>query len=184
MQRAIQERSRRLALWRQNMPETLESWGSLALLEASAAQEAMVARFCRLASKGDSERTAELRTMITEEYALNADQLHSFTANRLRSLLQLSPADANTIANDYNCVFDSLPSELAMRRASVVQSVARLMTPDEVTSLRALIPSLLTQIPAGKSMPQDRPAEAAATPPSSPKPHPAWMFWRGRGGKS
>ena len=154
------------------MPETRERWSDLAELSDEAAREAMAGRFHRVAAGPEETRLPELRTMIVEEYELGSEALQRFTANRLRSWLALPSEEANIIADGYNTVFASLPSEVAMRRASTVQTVARTMTPDEVDALHQLMPSLMSQIPSGKRLTQ---APVAAP---DRKPTAGWKFWK------
>jgi hypothetical protein len=154
------------------MPETKNRWSALAGLSDGHAQEAMVARFHAVAAGPADQRFPELRTMIVEEYELDAEALHRFTANRLRSWLTLPAVEANIIASAYNAVFESLPSEVAMRRASTVQTVARTMTASEVDGLHALIPSLLGPIPSG------RPAASAPADSAASRPKKGWRFWK------
>jgi hypothetical protein len=149
-------------------------WGALVDLDDATAKQAMAERFRSLATLGPDDLTAELRPMIVQEYALDAASLAKFTACRLRSLLELPQGDAVAISDGYNRVFNTLPSELAMRRATVVQSAAREMTPEEIAKLHEIIPAFTSQIPAVTTI-------APRAPSASPEPakqKPAWMFWK------
>jgi hypothetical protein len=88
--------------------------------------------------------------------------------------MALPERDAQVIASGYNRVFDSLPSEMAMRRASMVQAVARQMSADDIDMLHRLIPALLQQIPAVR-----RPGTAPA-PAEPEKPAKSRRFWNRR----
>jgi hypothetical protein len=159
------------------------TWGALSELEASARQQAMEERFARLAARGEDERLAETEAMIRAEYALDDPALHDFTASRLRALIALEqrdPAQANAGVRAYDAVFEKLPAEMAMKRASVVQTVARSdLSGDEIDVLFELIPSLVQTLPHARqdalqqTASQDR-VEAAR---ERHKDKPFWKFW-------
>ena len=151
------------------------TWSALADVDDATAERAMGDRFKALSALGPDDLVAELRPMIMQEYALDAVRLAKFTSCRLRSLLKLPQSDAVSISDGYNHVFNTLPSELAMRRATVVQTAAREMTPEEIAKLHAIIPAFTSQIPVAKAS-----AVRAPAPNPSPEPikkKPAWMFW-------
>ena len=151
-----------------------ESWSALASLNADAARAQMTRRFHDVARLPEDERMAQLRSMIEAEYDLDEPRLLAFTAVRLRSWIELEPEAAKAIAEGYRVVFDGVSGEMAMRRTSVVQTVAREMTADQVVALQAIIPWMVSQIPSAR-----RPA---AAPSASPEPQreskPFWKFWQ------
>ena len=151
-----------------------ESWSALASLNADAARAQMTRRFHDVARLPEDERMAQLRSMIEAEYNLDEPRLLAFTAVRLRSWIELEPEAAKTIAEGYRVVFDGVSGEMAMRRTSVVQTVAREMTADEVVALQAIIPWLVGQIPSARRI--------EAAPSASPEPQreskPFWKFWQ------
>lgn len=151
------------------------TWSALVKLDAEAALMGMKERFAAVAKLPPDERQERLKSMILAEYELDQPGLATFTASRLRSWVALGPEEANVIADGYNTVFKEMPGEMAMRRATVVQMVARDMTPDEIAVLHRLIPSLVSQIPV------IRPDDAKASAPSMPVTEakkPAWKFWQ------
>ena len=149
------------------------TWSDLADLDDAAAQTAMGERFATLAQLPAEEMVAQMRPMLTAEYELDPPRLAKFTVCRLRALLAMPHDEAAAIYDGYNKVFETMPSDTAMRRATVVQNAARTMTPEEVSGLHALIPAFTSQIPV---------VQLTATPASSelaePKKHPAWQFWK------
>ena len=124
-----------------------ERWAGLAALPPARQQAAMgpiLDDVLRLEAKG---RRAAMVDMVNAEYGLDEAALHRFTASRLRAWLALA-ADhlhaAETIAEEYDDVFDALPGAIAMRRTMVMQSVARsALAPDEIARLTQVSRSIL-----------------------------------------
>lgn len=124
----------------------------------------------------ETERTSTLRAMVQAEYALDDAALHSFTASRLRAWLRLAAEDmelARSLSRSWDQVFDGMPAQTAMRRATVVQTVARSeLSAEEVGVLFEFIPSIVRQIPRAPSKLAQRVPEA---PPERDAPW--WKFW-------
>ncbi|MDP2327106.1 MAG: hypothetical protein Q8M79_03360 [Dehalococcoidia bacterium] len=124
----------------------------------------------------EDQRATALDGMVRAEYALDDATLHSFTASRLRAWLRLAGDDmesARTLSRAWDQVFDGMPAETAMRRATVVQTVARSeLSSEEVAVLFEFIPSIVRQIPRAPSSLSQRIAEA---PPERDTPW--WKFW-------
>lgn len=119
------------------------TWAALADLESDSAQEAMQARFTNLFGLPSEEMHQQLLGMITAEYQLEERPLHHFTACRLRAWLALPEGQAEAMAEGYNSVFNEMPGAMAMRRAAVVQTVAKTFSDEDVDALHSLIPSLM-----------------------------------------
>lgn len=154
------------------------TWSNLAALDEEARRAAMTERFRRLASTEETERLRELEAMVRAEYALPEAELHRFTLSRLRAWLQLHEQDrgqASALARAYDAVFQRVPGELAMRRATVVQTVARTeLTPEELTALDEMAPTLMQSVahrPGGTT--DLRARTEADTAPRKPR----WKFW-------
>lgn len=150
------------------------TWSALADLDDTAAQQEMGIRFKAIAELEPEKLDVELRPMILAEYALDGPHLAKFTTCRLHTLLEMPKDAAMSISDGYNRIFDGLPSELAMRRASTVQTAARGMGPEEIAKLHELIPAFTSQIPSVQAVKQ-APAVAAAP---AEKKNPGWMFWK------
>lgn len=121
----------------------------------------------------EAERGTAVDGMVRAEYALDDAQLRPFTTDRLRTWLGIAQDDmsgAQSLARGYDAAFDKLGASLAMRRSSMVQTVARHdLTPEEVTGLFDLIPSIVRQVP--RAIPPTRQFEK----PERKKPF--WKFW-------
>jgi hypothetical protein len=127
------------------------SWSDLAQLDASARQQQMTAVCREVAELPDDQRLERLEAMVRAEYELGEDLLRPFTLTRLKTWIEIdsdNPELAQRLARGYDAVFDKLPGAMAMRRASVVQNVARTdLSLEEVDSLFRLVPSLVRQVP-------------------------------------
>lgn len=123
----------------------------------------------------EGARPGAVKSMVEAEYGLEDARLRSFTLSRLRAWLALAATDlpaAQTLARGYDAAFDGLSGELAMRRSTVVQTVAiHDLRPEEVTGLFDLIPSIVRQVP--KAIP---PTQQYAKKSDEPK-KPFWKFW-------
>jgi hypothetical protein len=130
-----------------------------------------------LALDGEAQGEA-VRAMVTAEYGLPDEQLKPFTASRLRAWLDIAADDlsaAKEMAHQYDMAFDRLPAQMAMRRSTTVQGVARTtLTPEEVRGLFDLIPSIVRQVPrlaVSDALPKQ------AKPPMEERKKPFWKFW-------
>lgn len=158
------------------------TWSSLAALGDRQRREAMTERMRRLAAVDDAERTRELEAMVLAEYALPEADLRDFTLSRLRAWLQLhaqDPGQSHALASAYRAVFQRVPADIALRRASVVQSVAREdLTAEELTELDELIPDVLEPVAHAKkeSTPTSRLLEQQPVAVTAER-KPRWKFW-------
>jgi len=126
-------------------------WVALASLDAKERVEQMRERFRALFSLSDEERRARLAAMIHAEYELPDTELHEFTLSRLRAWIELAAEDreaTRALGQGYDDVFDRLPASIAMRRATILQTVAgRELTISDIDTLFDVIPGLTRQLP-------------------------------------
>lgn len=161
-------------------PDT--TWSDLAALEERECAEAMSERMRRLASVDEEERVRELEAMVLAEYALPDASLREFTVHRLRAWLELhaqDPGQSRALASAYRLVFQRVPADIALRRASVVQSVAReQLTAEELTELDELIPDVLEPVAHARkdSSPSSRLLEQQPVAVRAER-KPRWKFW-------
>jgi hypothetical protein len=153
------------------------TWSDLLALDDAARQRAMIERFRQLTTLDEAERLDRLEAMARAEYALKDPDLHRFTASRLRAWIDLDrddPGQAQVLAAAYDRVFQRVPAELAMRRAMLVQSVARSeLTAEEVAELDKMAPSLMQAVPHATAM--SGISQREVTPERRAKPK--WKFW-------
>lgn len=156
-----------------------QAWSDLAMLDQATRERSMHEQLTSVLALDEQARLAALKEMITAEYALDEAALRPFTMSRLRTWVAISREDmerARTLARGYDAVFDGLPAELAMRRARVVQTVAKSdLAPAEVDALFELIPSLVRQVPRAPGAAFNRPAAAK---PAGDAGQPWWKFWQ------
>jgi hypothetical protein len=124
--------------------------------------------------EGD-ERDAEARRLIEAEYRLDEDGLRAVTFARLRALLSLDDEGAAKVAETYDRVMNTMPGEIAFRRAAVVQTVARHeFDAEDEARLKALLPNVFGEKPAEVSVKTPGPQEPV-------RPYPRrrwWQFWQ------
>lgn len=150
-----------------------ERWAALAGNSEGDRQMRMRAILDEVLALDEAERGTTIEGMVQAEYALDDAQLRPFTIDRLRTWLAIAQDNmggAQSLARGYDAAFDKLGAALAMRRSSMVQTVARHdLTPEEVTGLFDLIPSIVRQVP--RAIPPTRHYE-------KPEPKkPFWKFW-------
>jgi hypothetical protein len=126
-------------------------WAALVSLDEAERVRAMQEQLDSVLALEEEERLVAVEDMVRAEYLLADPELRTFTASRLRVWARIGSRDmeaARTIARLYDAVFDRLPADLAMRRASMVQSVARAdISAQELETLFEVIPSILRQVP-------------------------------------
>lgn len=160
------------------VPASDTTWSNLVTLEEEPRQRAMAERFRHLAATEETERLRELEAMVRAEYTLPDTELHAFTRSRLRAWIELRAHDrgqASALARAYDAVFQRVPGEIAMKRATVVQTVARTeLNDDELAALDEMVPTLLQSVAhrQGGATTDLRARDAAGT---SKKPR--WKFW-------
>lgn len=153
------------------------AWSELATLDQVTRERSMHEHLMSVLALDDAPRLQALRDMITAEYALDEPSLRPFTISRLRTWVAIAQDDverARLLARGYDTVFDGLPAEMAMRRARVVQTVAKSdFSPAEVEALFEVIPSLLRQVPRASTEHFARPAVATTAGTTA-----WWKFWQ------
>ena len=161
------------------------SWAALADLDDAQRQEAMLARFRTLEDATEGDRVSGLATMVAAEDAMTDEVIYPFTLSQLRAWAQLAREDlskAQAIANGYEHVYGSLSGTAAWRRATVVQTIARLdLSADEVDAIAELVPSLMRQIPRAHTNILERGADEANATRARHAAAPLWKKLIGRG---
>ena len=127
------------------------TWSMLSETEPAARIGEMRQRFEALADLDQAARQQQAEAMIYAEYALGDDQLQGFTESRLRAWIAMAADNlerTQSVVNVYEQVFDRVPGGIAMKRATVVQTVARVaLTPEDIDVLYELIPKLVVNVP-------------------------------------
>jgi hypothetical protein len=161
---------------------TDSDWAALASLEEERERTSQMGeRFRSLLALPEEERRARLEAMIRAEYELPDKELRDFTRSRLRSWIALGEEDreaAKSLGKGYDDVFETLPANTAMRRATIVQTIASHdLTLAEMDALFSIIPGLARQVeqkrpPMRTAAPEALEASAAALAAKRARP-----FW-------
>jgi len=117
------------------------------------AEEVMsVATFERIAEMEEVERRDALRTLIAVEYGEDATATRRLAADRLHAWATIARRDlegARRLGRSYDTLFEEQPGAVAMRRATVVQSVvAAEFSDEECTLLLDVAPGMRRQVAA------------------------------------
>ncbi len=156
--------------------EVDQDWGHLVHQEQAAREAAMVERYQSLAGLDEDERRRRLKSMAAAEYSLSEGDLRSFTLSRMRTWLQLDFETAQVISSSYDAIMQEMPATVAMRRVSLVQTLAREFSAEDEERLRALAPRVFAGAP-GRAPNLDR-AEPEAHTATPGRKRPIWAFWK------
>lgn len=128
-----------------------QEWKALGELDEETRLGQMTERYRSLIAMSNADRLASLEAMIRAEYELADAPLREVTHSRLRSWIDLASEDiegSRTLGRGYDEVFATLPAQLAMRRAAMVQAVvSNRMTLADIDTLFDIIPGLARQVP-------------------------------------
>lgn len=157
------------------------SWAALAEMDDGPRAAAMEERFTQLALLREQDRVDAIEPMIRAEFSLPEEQLHTLTAARLHvwtSLHQRDPGQAKQVVDGYDSAMNRMPAELAMRHASILYTVVRDMTPEEIAALHELIPTLRQSVPIARgNLTEERTTVEEARARQALNPRPFWKFW-------
>ena len=159
------------------------TWSEIASLDADAQVAAMRERFETLAQAEAAERDRRLEAMIIAEYALDDEHLPAFTGSRLRAWMGLADENleqAQVVVSAWDDAFKRVPGEIAMRRAALVQTVAREeFSADDIDVLYELIPQLVGHLPRASQQAVERVAltDRASVAGARASSKPWWKFW-------
>ena len=162
------------------------TWSTLSETEPAARIGEMRQRFEVLADLDEVARGQQVEAMIYAEYALDDDQLITFTESRLRAWMAMAGDNlerTQSVATVYEQAFERVPGAIAMKRATLVQTVARVaLTPEDIDVLYELIPKLVVNVPRASQeameldLSASRKAEASASN-ERETGKPWWKVW-------
>ncbi len=122
-------------------------WKAFAALDKEGQNSAVAAAYSEMAEMDEEARRSALRSAIETVYGLPDAELRSMTEARLRAWLVLPPEKAALVGNSFESAMDDMPARIAMRRVTVVQSVAFALSADELAQLQKLVPRVLGDAP-------------------------------------
>jgi hypothetical protein len=123
-------------------------WSGLVDSPAEEREAAMRERYLELAALDEDTRRERLKAMADAEYAIPDDKLRVFSLSRLRTWLALPDDAAQAVAHSYDAVMQRMPGPIAMRRVSIVQTLAAAFSPEDEERLRALVPGVFAGVPS------------------------------------
>ncbi len=176
-------RAARTVRWERESELTMQSqpdasWAALADLDEERRQKEMSERFHSIENLAGDQRHVQIAAMVSAENALSDDAGYDFTRSQLRVWAQLAAEDlekAKSIANGYEEIYAELAGTVAWRRATVVQTIARMdLSAEEVIGIAELVPSLMRQIPRARTNILERGADEAAALRVSRSEQPFW----------
>ena len=160
------------------------TWAALGELDDTERQKAMSDRFHVLEEAPPDERRRDIGAMVSAEDAMDDESIYPFALSRLRVWAQLAREDlpkAQSIASAYDEVYAEGTGTAAWRRATVVQTIARLdLSADDIDALSDLVPSLMRQIPRARTTILERGADEAEAVRARRAAAPLWRRILGR----
>ncbi|HXH22091.1 MAG TPA: hypothetical protein VNN10_08680 [Dehalococcoidia bacterium] len=151
-------------------------WQKVVSLRAGPERDREIAAGLRKLPYLEGEELAiEVRRLIDAEYSLDDEGLRSVSIARLRALLELDDDGAAKVAEAYDRTMNTMPGDIAFRRAATVQTLARHeFSAEEEARLKALLPNVFGEKPAELSV--DTPGPQAPV-----RKYPGrrwWQFWQ------
>lgn len=142
-------------------------WTAMAALDQDGQTLAVTDAYAAIAEKDEASRRRCLQTSIETIYRMPDEQLRSMTEARLRAWIALPDEKAAIVGNTFESVMDTMPVDIAMRRVTVVQSVAFKLNADELEDLQKIVPRVLG----------DSPLAVPSMAMGSGSTKPWWKFW-------
>jgi hypothetical protein len=136
----------------------------LAEAEQEERQSKMLQRYTELSVLPGEERASQMLMMAKAEYDLPDDKLRTFTVSRLSVWLSMDTEVVQQIASSYDGAMKKMPGTQAMRRVSMVQSLADEFSREQQQQLIAMVPEVFGGLKEILSRPsiQSVPAPASA----------------------
>jgi hypothetical protein len=163
----------------QRVPDA--TWAGYADMEASQRESEMLQRFRELAALDEDARRDQMQTIVMAEYSLPNDKLKPLSMSRLRALLQLDRDEAQRIAGSYDAAMRMMPAEAAMRRVTIVQSLAGEFSKEDEAQLIELLPNVFAGATSGGAIAATMSSVRGFTKRevvAAKSSKPFWAFWK------
>jgi hypothetical protein len=151
----------------------LADWNKLAALSEADRTAQMVERFTQIHALDAGARRDSLGSIILGEDDLSNDELAEFSKSRLLAWLSMDKETAKQVAGEFQAAMDVAPGKVAMKHATIDQTVSLHFDHDQVTLLAYLDPKIFRSMPGVGSVETDEPE----TPVAEEAPPPWWKFW-------
>ena len=150
-----------------------QAWGMLADEEEEERRTKMLQRYTEMVTLPAEESASQMLTMATAEYALPDDKLRAFTLSRLSTWLDMDTEATKSIAASYEAAMIKMPGPQAMRRVSMVQTLADEFSREQQLRLIAVIPTVFGGL---KEMIEMPPIKSVAAVPTASTKKGWWPF--------
>ncbi len=153
-------------------------WARIAELPEADRQAVMRREVEELAKLSEEERRARLRAGAEQEFRLPDDKLRAVIVSRIHVWLDGDQATVRPVAASLDAVMNVAPSTVAMRRAAIIQTLARDFPANQQERLRSLVPGAFPNHDVRPvSMASSRASLNEAAPKVEAARKPFWKFW-------
>jgi hypothetical protein len=146
-------------------------WASLAGLTEGDRTAKMAERFTEIHALEESVRSEQLGSIIRGETELSDDAMADLSKSRLLAWLSMDKAMATQVAEEFQTAMDGMPGKIAMKHATMGQTVSLHFDSAQLTQLAELDPKIFRSMP-GVAVESTEPVTPAATDTA-----PWWKFW-------
>ncbi len=147
-------------------------------MEEGEREPMMLDRMRALASLDEEERRDQLHGVVAAEYSLPNDKLKPLSKSRLRALLQLEREEAQRFAGSYDAAMQAMPAAAAMRRVTIVQSLASEFSTEEEAQLVELLPNVFAGATSRGGIEATMGLVHGLGSRGETKSKPFWAFWK------
>ena len=147
-------------------------WNKLAALSEGDQTAQMVERFTHIQGLDAEARSESLGSIIRGELELSDEEMAELSRSRLLAWLSMDKDMAKSSAEEFQTAMDGAPGMIAMKHATIDQTVSLHFDREQVTLLAELDPKIFASMPGVGSIDTDEPAA-----PADEDPPPWWKFW-------
>ena len=131
------------------------------------------ASYLRRAYYDAGARHESLGSIIGGEVELSDEEMAGLSKSRLLAWLSMDKDMAKQVAEEFQTAMDGAPGKVAMKHATIDQTVSLHFNHEQVTLLAELDPKIFASMPGVGSVDTDEPA----APVAEEAPPPWWKFW-------
>ena len=148
-------------------------WNTLAALSEEDRTAQMAERFAQIHALDAGARSESLGSIIGGEVELSDEEMAGLSKSRLLAWLAMDKDMAKQVAEEFQTAMDGAPGKVAMKHATIDQTVSLHFDHEQVTLLAELDPKIFASMPGVGSVDTDEPA----APVAEEAPPPWWKFW-------
>lgn len=147
-------------------------WAKMTQLSEEERIAEMSERFIAIHSLSPDKRVTELETFIRGMDSLPGADMAELSKSKLKAWLSMDKSMAKQAAEEFQEAMDTMPGNIAMKHATMDQTVSLHFSHDEVTLLAEMDPKVFRSMPG---VAKTTAAEDIETVPSEADPW--WKFW-------